>query len=241
MNTSSDRIFLTAEWRSLVMLNYELDPSLLRKYVPAGTELDLWNGKCFVSIVGFRFLKTRVFGVAIPFHRNFDEVNLRFYVRRFESGEIRRGVVFIREFVPRWAIATIARAFYNERYMAVPMFHHIESKEMISSAEYGWRVRNRWHKIALTAKGDSYAPQAGSVEQFITEHYWGYASGRDGGCIEYRVAHPVWSVKTADQSDIRGRPRPDYTEKSLVQFFSSALPQRSWLRDRKLRFFADES
>ncbi len=74
--------FLTAEWRHLAMLNYEIDPVILRPFVPSGTELDSWNGKTYVSIVGFLFLKTRVRGLAIPFHQNFEEINLRFYVRR---------------------------------------------------------------------------------------------------------------------------------------------------------------
>ena len=97
MSVTSDRVFLTAEWRNLAMLNYEVDAGLLLPFVPAGTELDDWNGKVFVSMVGFRFLKTKLFGLTIPFHSNFDEVNLRFYVRRREGDEVRRGVVFIEE------------------------------------------------------------------------------------------------------------------------------------------------
>jgi uncharacterized protein YqjF (DUF2071 family) len=113
-----DRVFLTAEWRFLAMLNYEVDAGLLLPFVPAGTELDRWNGKVFVSLVGFRFLKTKVFGLTIPFHSNFDEVNLRFYVRRREGDEVRRGVVFLRD-RSRRAIALAARTFYNENYIAL--------------------------------------------------------------------------------------------------------------------------
>jgi uncharacterized protein YqjF (DUF2071 family) len=102
-----DRVFLTAEWRNLAMLNYEVDQSLLLPFVPSGTTLDQWEGKTYVSLVGFRFLKTRVLGLPVPFHTNFDEVNLRFYVRRRIAGDVRRGVVFIREIVPRWAIASL--------------------------------------------------------------------------------------------------------------------------------------
>ena len=106
--------FLTAEWRSLAMLNYVVDPALLAPMVPRGTELDSFDGRTYMSLVGFRFERTRVRGIWIPLHSDFDEVNLRFYVRRRVSGEIRRGVVFIREVVPRWAIAAVARAVYGE-------------------------------------------------------------------------------------------------------------------------------
>src|SRR5918996_5117390 len=118
--------FLTAEWRDLVMLNYEVDPQVLARRVPPGTELDIWQGRALVSVVGFRFLRTRVLGLPIPFHRDFEEVNLRFYVRRQAEDGWRRGVVFIKEIAPRWAIATVARVVYNENYAARPMRHRIE-------------------------------------------------------------------------------------------------------------------
>jgi uncharacterized protein YqjF (DUF2071 family) len=202
----ADGVFLTAEWRHLAMLNYEVDASLLLQFVPAGTELDRWNGKVFVSLVGFRFLKTKLCGfLPIPMHSNFDEVNLRFYVRRQAGGEVRRGVVFIREMVPRRAIAFIARTFYHENYVALPMAH--ETRFVADSSlkvAYRWRSENRWSGISLETVGNSALPEEGSVEQFITEHYWGYAAQPGGGCVEYRVAHPSWRVWQARQSEYEG-------------------------------------
>ena len=58
--------FLTAHWQDLIMANYAVDPSLLEPRLPAGTELDLQDGKCFVSPVGFMLLDTRVLGIPIP-------------------------------------------------------------------------------------------------------------------------------------------------------------------------------
>src|SRR5713101_1040010 len=120
------RSFLTAEWRDLAMLNFEVDPTVLRPLVPAGTELDDWRSRTFVSVVGFLFLNTRVLGIPIPFHRDFEEVNLRFYVRRKMSDGWRRAVVFVKELVPRAAIALTARMVYGENYVALPMNHRIE-------------------------------------------------------------------------------------------------------------------
>ena len=205
MGVTSDRIFLTAEWRNLAMLNYEVDASLLLPFVPAGTELDDWNGKVFVSLVGFRFLKTKVFGLTIPFHSNFDEVNLRFYVRRREGDEVRRGVVFVREVVPRRAIAFVARTFYNENYVARPMSHEIRSLDDSGLAvEYRWRNRGVWSALRLEAQGKPELAKEGSHEQFITEHYWGYAAQPDGGCVEYRVTHPAWRVWSARHANFEG-------------------------------------
>src|SRR5271154_858911 len=187
------------------MLNYEVDASLLLPFVPAGTELDRWSGKVFVSLVGFRFLETRLFGfLPIPMHSNFEEVNLRFYVRRETGSEIRRGVVFIREMVPRWAIAFVARTFYNENYVAVPMAHEIRSLGDGLRVEYRWRSRKRWNEINLETDGNFQLPGEGSVEQFITEHYWGYAAQPGRGCVEYRVTHPSWRVWQVRQAAFEG-------------------------------------
>src|SRR5262245_31163907 len=136
------------------MLNYEIDPEVLAPYVPQGTELDLWNGKHLVSVVGFLFLKTRVFGIPIPFHRNFEEVNLRFYVRRKTEQGWRRGVVFIKEIVPRAAIALTARKIYNEPYIALPMGHHLNFEaDSVRSAEYSWHFSGRKNYLKLTTRG----------------------------------------------------------------------------------------
>ncbi len=177
------------------MLNYEIAPSALAPYVPAGTELDLWKGRHLVSVVGFRFLRTRVLGIPIPFHRNFEEVNLRFYVRRKSDDGWRRGVVFIQEIVPRAAIAFLARTLYNEPYVALPMAHRIEVESgSLRSAEYSWRFRGRQNRVQLTVKGEALPLRKGSEAEFITEHYWGYNTQRDGSTMEYRVEHPRWRV-----------------------------------------------
>ena len=192
--------FLTAQWRTLVMLNWEVDPALLRPLVPRGTELDAWQGKTFVSAVGFLFLDTRLFGIPVPFHRDFEEVNLRFYVRREGPEGWRRGVCFVREIVPRIAIATIARWVYNEAYVAVPMRHRVDVATGCGSAEYGWRRDGRWESLRASFTGAPQPLEAGSEAEFITEHYWGYTAQRDGGTIEYRVEHPSWRVWRADEA-----------------------------------------
>jgi uncharacterized protein len=193
---SDKKRFLTAEWNNLLMLNYSVDPSLLEPLVPAGTELDMFEGKTYISLVGFEFNRTRVLGFAVPFHQNFEEVNLRFYVRRGSK----RGVVFIRELVPRYAVAAIARWAFNENYSCVPMSHRIEP----GNAEYAWKLGSDACVMRIETQGESFLPREGSLSQFITEHYWGYASQKGGGCLEYEVQHPPWSVWNAKSASFSG-------------------------------------
>ena len=187
------------------MLNYEVSPDLLEPLVPAGVELDRWYGTLYVSVVGFVFRDTRVLGVPVPWHRTFEEVNLRFYVRRDVGGDARRGVVFIREIVPRSAIAVVARLLYNEPYRALPMSRRLlRSSSDVADFEYAWRVAGEWSSIHARTAGAPRPLAVGSEEEFITEHYWGYTRQRDGGTVEYRVAHPRWNVWTATESRIEG-------------------------------------
>jgi uncharacterized protein YqjF (DUF2071 family) len=198
-------VFLSAEWRDLVMLNYEVSPRLLQPYVPRGTELDSFEGKTFVSLVGFRFLKTKLFGtLPIPFHTDFDEVNLRFYVCRDDAGTNKRGVVFIREIVPRRAIALLARIAYGENYIALPIKHEIVANSAGISAIYQWRLDGKWCRLHAKAAEPCIQPTEGSLEQFITEHYWGYAAQPAGGCKEYQVVHVPWQVWTAADAGVDG-------------------------------------
>jgi len=188
--------FLTAEWRNLVMLNYAVDPALLEPWVPAGTVLDTFQGKHYVSLVAFQFLRTRLLGVAVPFHQDFEEANLRFYVRRFAGEDWRRGVVFIKELVPKPAVALVARWVYQENYASRPMRHEVQARPdgTPAAVRYEWEEAGRWQGVRATAVGPAREPARGSLEEFITEHYWGYARQKDGTCVEYEVEHPRWRV-----------------------------------------------
>jgi len=206
-----DKIFLSAEWRDLLMLNFEADPAILQKFVPAGTKLDSFAGKTYVSLVGFRFCQTKLLGaIPIPFHSEFEVINLRFYVKRRDGGEIRRGVAFIAEIVPKQAIAVTARWFYGENYVCRPMAHSVCSINANFEVEYSWNSRNRLCKLKAHASGTPLLPGEGSLEQFITEHYWGYSRQPDGNAVEYHVSHIPWKVWNASYAEFSGNTRDLY-------------------------------
>ena len=184
------------------MLNFAVDPNIVARLVPPGTEIDYENGETFVSVVGFLFLDTRLLGFPVPLHRNFEEVNLRFYVRKKSADTWRRGVVFVRELVPRRAIALVARIFYGERYLALPMKHDITDVGGIVKVEYSWRRGRKWESLKMNATGEAQSIPAGSHAEFITEHYWGYTCVR-AGCSEYRVNHPRWKIWKAESFDFQ--------------------------------------
>ncbi len=186
--------FLTARWEKLVIANYEIDPKLLQKYIPFGTELDLFEGKCLVSLIGFMFLNTKLKGIKVPFHSNFEEVNLRFYVKKLEQDEWKRGVVFIKEIVPKPAITIIANTLYQEHYHTMRMNHHWEITDATLQIEYAFFYKNQWHSFSISSETNPYDFQPGSEEEFITEHYWGFTQISTVKTSEYEVAHPKWKI-----------------------------------------------
>jgi uncharacterized protein YqjF (DUF2071 family) len=193
--------FLSAEWKKLIMANYETDPSVLKKYLPAKTELDTWNGRHFISLVGFMFLNTKVRGIRIPFHSDFPEVNLRFYVKYRSGNEWKRGVVFINEFVPRPAITFVANSLFKEKYVTFKMKHSWEMGEKHSVAYY-WTKKSEWNKLEVIASSTPFELQTGSKEEFITEHYWGYSKIDEDITGEYNVEHPRWEMYPVEQYNI---------------------------------------
>jgi uncharacterized protein YqjF (DUF2071 family) len=205
--------FLTAVWRNLVMLNYEIEPAALRRWLPTGTELDYLGDRLLVSVVGFQFLGTRVLGVRVPFHGDFDEVNLRFYVRRKRPDGWRRGVVFVREIVPRRAVTFFARTLYGENYVTLPMRHRLDlngaTLRRDGAARYEWWHGGAWNALLARTTGAATDPPRGSEEEFVTKHFWGYTR-RGNATWEYRVEHPLWRVWRTTQARLECDPRALY-------------------------------
>jgi uncharacterized protein len=185
--------FLKAEWRKLVMANYAVDQNLLLPYLPAKTELDVWNNTCYVSLVGFQFIDTKVWGIKIPLHVNFEEVNLRFYVRYQHENEWRRGVVFIKEICPRAMVSFMANNLYNEHYHTMPMQHAWREDSDSIEVSYAWKLA-RWNSLKATGQNEKKPLEAGNEAEFILEHYWGYTKVSELETSEYKVEHPSWEI-----------------------------------------------
>ncbi|MBI3135155.1 MAG: DUF2071 domain-containing protein [Bacteroidetes bacterium] len=194
--------FLKAEWRKLAIANYAIDPEVLKNYLPARTEPDLWNGTCYVSLVGFMFTNVRLLGMPIPFHRNFEEVNLRFYVKHKDGDEWKRGVVFIKELVPKSAITFIANTIYKEHYQTVPMAHHWKMADNLLDIQYSWQTKNNMNRFRVLAENEATDLLPGSETEFITEHYWGYTRIRADKTTEYEVRHPRWKAYAVKSVEI---------------------------------------
>ncbi|WP_210490127.1 YqjF family protein [Rufibacter aurantiacus] len=222
------KTFLTAEWRKLIMVNYAVDAQVLQKYLPPHTQLDLWNGTCYVSLIGFMFLNTKIKGIKIPFHTDFEEVNLRFYVKYLEEGVYKRGVVFIKEIVPKQAITWVANTLYKEHYVTMPMQHSWVLREDTLAIEYRWKKQG-WYSLGVSAQATPLPIAPGSEEEFITEHYWGFTRRDNHTTSAYEVAHPRWEIYPVQEYhlsvDFQALYGPDF------DFLNTATPQSVFLAE----------
>ena len=192
--------FLRAVWSNLCLVTYQVDDEILSPRLPPGFRLDKLDGHAFVSLVAFDFLQTRVKGIAWPWHVNFPEINLRFYV---VAPDGRRGVMFIRELVPRPAIAWIAKAIYNEPYAATWMRSAVEKTPERIEVVHNWRWRGEDHRLRVTSRIQSRMPEQGSVEHFFKEHQWGFGVTHRGATLAYEVRHPHWEVHDVLDYDVQ--------------------------------------
>ncbi|HQW91689.1 MAG TPA: DUF2071 domain-containing protein [Ferruginibacter sp.] len=195
--------FLSARWENLIMANYAVHPDVLIPYLPQGTELDSYNNKFYVSLVGFMFKKTSLFNIPIPFLGTFEEINLRFYVKRTEGKTLKRGVVFINETVPYKLVAWLANKLYKEHYIAIPTDHLIEIADSAKKIKYTWKINNAWNHIAVTTRKEKEEITPGSIEEFIFEHYYGYTKINSRLSQEYKVNHPRWKVNSVTYHSIQ--------------------------------------
>lgn len=187
-------VFLKANWEHIIMVNYEIDPEILIPYLPKGVELDLFNGKCYISLVGFMFKNTKLFTIPIPFLGTFEEINLRFYVKRKGGNQIKRGVVFINETIPYKIVAWMANKLYKEHYTVVPTKHKLRINNAVQKIKFEWFIDKRWNSVYVEAETASEVMKENSLEKFIYEHYYGYTKIDEFKTEEYQLQHPSWNV-----------------------------------------------
>jgi len=188
------KTFLTAQWENLIMANYAVEPQMLQPYLPKGVELDLYEGEAYVSLVGFMFKQSRIFNIPIPLMGTFEEINLRFYVKRKTAEGYRRGVVFINETVPYKPVAWLANKLYKEHYIAIPTNNNIVIGEDTKLIQYDWKMGQTWNHLEVKAITSQREMDRGSLEEFIFEHYFGYTRIDENRSQEYRINHPRWMV-----------------------------------------------
>jgi len=196
----------SSEWRDLILLSYAVEPAVLAPYVPAGTVLDLYRGKAWLSLMALFSQKTRILGLPLLWQNDFSQIHLRFYVRRHAHGEQRHGSAYLNELVPNPALALMGRVLYDEHFVTVPVHHKVSLEGDQLRVRYFWKAERGWERVGVTAKvGPPKAIEEGSLEEFLAHRLWGYTTQRSGTTYEVKLSHPRWQIHPVEKSDLRLR------------------------------------
>ncbi|WP_424494544.1 YqjF family protein [Salinimicrobium sp. GXAS 041] len=194
---------LTAEWKNLVFANYTVPPQLIEKYLPAHTKPDFYNGKCYLSLVGFQFKNVKVANLKIPFNNDFEEINLRFYVKRFDGAKWRKGVIFISQIADKAALNTLANVLFQENYQKLVTKQHISEDDTSINARYSWRFKDEWQHLEAKSGIVASPFQENSEEEFLMDRPWGYGKRNNEETNEYKVSHPDWPIFEVEEYSVK--------------------------------------
>ena len=220
---------LTCEWRKLAFANYIVPPEILEKYLPAYTKLDYFNGNCFVSLVGFQFQNVQIAGIKVPLHTNFEEINLRFYVKRFDGAQWKKGTVFISEIADKTALSTMANSIFHENYQTLPTKQEVEEGDEFLKTRYSWLHDEEWQHIEVKSTTIASPMARDSEEEFLLHRLWGYGKHSEKETNEYHFSHPSWHTYGVQEFSIK----VDFTRVFGSEFniLSSAIPHSVMLAE----------
>ncbi|RUA08528.1 MAG: hypothetical protein DSY81_08850 [Bacillota bacterium] len=179
-------------WRHLTFLHWQADPQQIRRYLPDGLELDLYQDKAYVGLLPFQMKHVRPRGMLpIPGICYFPEFNLRTYVQYQGQG----GILFL----TLEAQSRIA-CWYGHRSYGLP-YQYARGRVQVEGDQYRWQTRRVSDGLELIgscqAFGESMQAQPGSLEQFLFERYRLYTL-HDRQLKMVRAAHDPWKFRIAE-------------------------------------------
>ena len=184
-------IFMTGHWEDLIMVTFEVDKAILEPYLPKDTEIDLFNGKALMSMVAFTFSKVKFFGIKVPFHQQFGQINFRFYAK--SKTDDTKGVVFIKEFAPKPLIASVANLCYNEPYF----YKSIRRNKTLKQGRINMKYSYGNLKIKASAKEKTGKLNPNTLKHFVVDRYIAYIKSYSGKTVQYKINHRPWELYDA--------------------------------------------
>ena len=181
-------------WHHLLFAHWRLDADSLRGHIPAGLELDTYQGEAWLGIVPFHMTNVAPRGVpALPWVSAFPELNVRTYVRL----EGKPGVYFFSLDATNplavWGAWTLFHLPYFTASMTVSVVDdHVRYASRRRSGESARFVAEYW------PCAEPQAPAPGSLEAFLTERYCLYAADSASRLHRLEIHHPPWPLQGAD-------------------------------------------
>ncbi|MEL7368002.1 MAG: DUF2071 domain-containing protein [Myxococcota bacterium] len=185
---------MTMSWEKLLFAHYRVDPEALRKRVPAGLELDLFDGQAYLGIVPFDMRRVGPPGLNwLPWLSHFAELNVRTYVKR----DGLPGVFFFSLDAANWVAVVAARLGFHLPYFWAGIRWRQDGRRIHYSSRrlVGPPAVFSGH---YAPTGEVYTVEPGGLEHFLTERYCLYAAAGNGTIYRGHVHHLPWPLQKAE-------------------------------------------
>jgi uncharacterized protein YqjF (DUF2071 family) len=189
------QVVIRQDWHHLLFLHWEVPPAELQALLPAGLDLDTFEGKAYVGLVPFTLTGVRpILTPPLPWISSFHEINVRTYVHRNGRDP---GVWFFSLDASSAIAVAAARAAYK-----LPYFHaHIDF-----DAGPAIRFDSKRDGTAPVHAHIRYAPAetpaaraaVNSLEFFLVERYLLYAVDEHHDLYRARVHHQPYPLQRAE-------------------------------------------
>lgn len=208
---SGPRTILSAERTSLVALNFQADPLLIKAWVPPGFEPDLHNGDCYVSLLAVSLRKVRGRGLPFPICLGLGSIYLRVYVCRQTDRGMIRGFRQVRSVVTsergRWLLYPL---FGDDLKVArirqtLSGFDGKGSEEHPPTAELVWKAAKDegTSRIKVTGRHRISLGARDSKVGFILNHNWLFTE-EAGKTVAYEYRSAPAAIWDAGHVTVQG-------------------------------------
>ena len=188
-------------WEELLFAHWTVPADALRAHVPAGLDIDHFEGRAYLGLTPFRVTNLRLRGLPpVPGFSSFLELNCRTYVSHGDKPGI---WFFSLDASSRFAVEG-ARRLYKLPYFRARMSGppHFTSVRLNSEREHHWDATYERTGAA------SHAPPR-TLEHFLAERYCLYSVDEAGRLHRAEIHHLPWPLQGAEAEIRRNTVRPD--------------------------------
>jgi uncharacterized protein len=180
-------------WYDLLFAHWEIDPELIKPFIPKNLMLDTYKGKAWIAVVPFRMSGIRLRNMPqIPFTSKFPEINVRTYV----TYQGKPGVYFLSLDASNYLAVKVANSFFYLPYFLSEMVVSSEGDSIYyqsnrSRSKEEFRFKGKYQPIS-----DVFHAECGSLEYWLTERYCLYTE-KHNRLYRGEIHHKPWDLQEA--------------------------------------------
>ena len=193
------KLSISSEFRKVALLNYIIPQEVIEKYLPKHTKPDLYNGNCFISLVGFQVKKLKLNDVKVPLIKDFDEIDLQIYVKHFNGASWEKGVVVISRIFDQPGLAPLTNTIFQTNYISHPSKSEVKEDQHGLEVKYSWQFDGKEQSFSVKSNNLAAPYDKGTEAAFILDRSLGFIRVTEEETLKYPVTHASWHLYTVEE------------------------------------------